>query len=187
MKPQMQTKFGRGEGNCTSACIASILELETEDVPNFALAGYDWVEACQKWLNERGWQMIQLRFENGDQLAHTWFTPGIYTIMGGVSPRSTKDDVFHHAVVGLTDCWGVWIEHDPHPSNDGIILSKEIWVDLIVPLQPKAVDGNAVLIDFLQRVKERAERTIEETNVVTGAHWLALKQVANEMGVKTDI
>lgn len=44
-----------------------------------------------------------------------------------------------------------------------------------------------IITDFLQRVKARAERTIEETNVVTGAHWNALRVVAQEMGVETDI
>lgn len=136
MKPQMQTTFGRGEGNCTSACIASILELETEDVPNFALALYDWVDECQKWLNGRGWQMIQLRFENGEQIEKTWFTPGVFVVLGGLSPRATKDDPYHHSVVGETACWGIAIVHDPHPSGDGIILSREVWVDLIVPLPP---------------------------------------------------
>lgn len=44
-----------------------------------------------------------------------------------------------------------------------------------------------IIEEFLERVKERALRNIEESGITTGAHWNALRQVAKELGVETDI
>ena len=42
-------------GDCLRACVASVLELPYEAVPQFAVAD-DWVERLQEWLAPRGTQ-----------------------------------------------------------------------------------------------------------------------------------
>lgn len=59
-----QTKQGLGRGNCFAACVASILEMHIEDVPNIETLyecskgehGELWVEVLTVWLAEKGWQ-----------------------------------------------------------------------------------------------------------------------------------
>ena len=48
-----QTKFGM-EGNCFSACIASILGLSIEQVPEFTEEAGGWFFRWQVWLKQYG-------------------------------------------------------------------------------------------------------------------------------------
>jgi hypothetical protein len=41
MKPVFQTRYGEGRGNCFQAALASILDLELEEVPDFVSAYRD--------------------------------------------------------------------------------------------------------------------------------------------------
>lgn len=57
MKPVCQTIFGTGRGNCFAACVASILELPIEEVPNFCAdtpEGENWYPPFQAWAAARG-------------------------------------------------------------------------------------------------------------------------------------
>lgn len=106
MKPTMQTKFGAGKGNCFSACLASILEIPLELIPNFC-AEYpsDWLNKTNEWLAGLGLVLIDFNVES----VPDWDT---YWIASGLSPRLTCD----HSVVYRADA----MVHDPHPSGDGL-------------------------------------------------------------------
>lgn len=57
MKPVFQTRTGADTGNCTEACIASVLECELRDVPDLCECGTrrpDWDECLRAWLRSRG-------------------------------------------------------------------------------------------------------------------------------------
>ena len=64
MRPVDQTKFGRDEGNCFGACIASLLEIPIDDVADLqeaceACDGDDskhWYVELEKWLRPRGYR-----------------------------------------------------------------------------------------------------------------------------------
>jgi histidinol-phosphate phosphatase family protein len=116
MKPIDQTKFGMPEGNCFSACIASILHVQLSDVPAFCKYE-DWWERFTVWLKERGLWAVPLKYNEE-------FPPAGFHILSGKSPRGD----FQHSVVAL----GNDIVHDPHPSRVGI----ETRVDqiLIIPI-----------------------------------------------------
>jgi hypothetical protein len=90
-------------GNCVAACVASLLELDLADVPNFVAVEGDWWMEFQWWLHKRGWVALEL---DGD---YRW--PG-YSAASGKSPRGD----FKHLVLYLD---GKLI-HDPHPSGAGI-------------------------------------------------------------------
>jgi hypothetical protein len=56
--PVEQTTDEPGEGNCFAACIASVLEVRIEDVPNVHLdSPEDW-HTVQAWLAQRNLAMI---------------------------------------------------------------------------------------------------------------------------------
>jgi len=115
MRPVDQTTFG-GEGNCVSACIASILEAPIEEVPFFfGPPDVGWLRA-HTWLWRRGLHLLQV-----DTRAD-WIVCG-YMVLEGPSPRGLG-----HAVVGYA---GV-MTHDPHPSRGGLVSVESARV--LVPL-----------------------------------------------------
>lgn len=108
MKFVDQTTFGEENGNCFSACIASILELNIEEVPTF-VAEKNWYKAFTEWLKPRGYYSMYWNIKDYDESFLDDF--GI-CILGGQSPRGD----FLHAVVAE----GRKVIHDPHPSRNGI-------------------------------------------------------------------
>ena len=132
MKPVMQTVMGNN-GNCYSACLASILEISIDEVPNFTEADDFWT-AVRTWLRERGWGVIGAAFND-------IFTPDDldgYQIVCGESPRGLK-----HATVWLN---GKMV-HDPHPDRNGIYEAES--ADILYPLDAsvfKKVENELQLI-----------------------------------------
>lgn len=136
MKPVMQTITGTS-GNCMGACLASILELPIEAVPNFFEAGpddTDWWNALRSWLRRYGLGIITLTFENPAQWMHLRLAG--YHIVSGPSPRL---EGMHHATV--------WHQgrmvHDPHPDGTGIVKPETLDMLYLIDaerLQPRAAD-----------------------------------------------
>ena len=92
-------------GDCWRACIASLLELSVNDVPHFVGEyGNRYMEKTRKWLNERGFGLVETRYHGGYNS---------FLIASGPSPRSK--DVTHSVI------WqnGKMV-HDPHPSRAGL-------------------------------------------------------------------
>ena len=64
MKLQQQTKFGGEDapiekrGNCFAACLASIVGVDLDTVPNFCALGDTWMERANAWLGERGLMLM---------------------------------------------------------------------------------------------------------------------------------
>ena len=99
MKPvdQMFLVNRDGRGDCLRACVASILELNPLDVPDFALFGHQWLQAMICYCD--------FDLDTPDEAKGYW-------IAGGMSPRGIR-----HAVVYLDR----QMVHDPHPSRSGLV------------------------------------------------------------------
>jgi len=128
MIPVKQTVTTVPGGNCFSACIASILEMDIEDVPYFMGdleqiedPEFDWFTGFLSWLFGKGYWAIPLPLNNA------WRPDGLY-ILSGKSPRGDYD---HSVVASGTE---LTIVHDPHPDNTGILTHDDVVV--IVPLDP---------------------------------------------------
>lgn len=94
-------------GNCVQAAVASLLDMDLDDVPHFALnAG--WLEYLCTWAALNGW--LVLRHNPGYRAR--------MAIASGPSPRG-----YQHAVVML-DGEILW---DPHPSRAGLLHVTDIW------------------------------------------------------------
>jgi hypothetical protein len=109
MRPVDQTTYGALDGNCFSACVASILELPIEDVPPFVIYGGDWARYFSRWLAARDLAMTYYNAMRGDR------SPPGFSIAGGPSKRFGGRK---HACVALD---GI-VVHDPHWSRDGLPL-----------------------------------------------------------------
>lgn len=112
MTPVHQTIFDNISGNCLQACVASVLDLPIEKVPNFMLApGVEWYDTFVDYMRGRGFYPIYL---HPDVIERDGTRPYGYHLLQGKSPRGDYD----HVIVGLN---GKPV-HGPHP--DGGMLDE---------------------------------------------------------------
>lgn len=123
VKPQTQTIFGSENGNCFAACVASILNLPVEEVPNFC-ALENWVERTNDWLAPRGFFFLSVSIPEEEAVLLHLKRAGYHLIMGEAARGCL------HSVVGFA---GRTI-HDPHPSGGG--LQRAIEYGFLIPLDP---------------------------------------------------
>ena len=115
MKPVYQTKY-HPEGNCLQACLASIFDLDLEDVPEFGV-GDDWYEKFREWCLEKfGLQPV-------DIVADGSFEPRGWHLIHGKSPRGD----WNHAIVGYDGAG----RHDPHLKGNGVLKTRESYTVFI--------------------------------------------------------
>lgn len=112
MKRVEQTILYAPDGNCFAACIASILELPIENVPNFRGRDHDWWHEWQQWLQPYnlallGWSSDDL----GDEEVRADTLRG-YTIC--TVRYDSSNEGISHSVVALNGEI-VW---NPHPLRD---------------------------------------------------------------------
>jgi hypothetical protein len=112
MRPVDQTTLGGKDaeppterGDCLRACIASLLELDPQEVPHFAASDEPWSVTMNDWLGPRGLYAAGFCLAQEDE-------PPVPRIRVGPSPRGD----WCHAVVVDAD----GSEHDPHPSRAGL-------------------------------------------------------------------
>lgn len=112
MKFVKQTKVG-ADGNCLSACIASLLEIDIDSIPE--VSDYGWLEELNSWLiPNHGVEMLKVLFCD--------HYPSSATIAVGESSRRLP-----HAVIYQGDSE----IFDPHPSNDGLGGEPEYFIVLL--------------------------------------------------------
>ena len=81
MKPVFQRLFEPGKGDCTQAAVASLLEMEYEDVPHFSLLyGMQWVNYLDKFLEEHGYEIKH-------DMRNAWKPIGTQTCIKGFIKR----------------------------------------------------------------------------------------------------
>lgn len=124
MKRVKQTAFGRPHGNCFEACLASILELDLDDVPRHT--DNDWLEKINQWLR---WHFsLQLMVQSP-----YYAPPNAYIIANGSNQRDRP-----HSVVMQNGL----LVHDPNPDNGG--LSDVNNVLIFVAVNPARMQKRAV-------------------------------------------
>jgi hypothetical protein len=141
MKKVMQTKIVKQDsegniikrGNCKAACIASILEMDIDDVPNVETL-YDidngfHETVLNKWLNAKGYR---LRVANEFKTAHivgNWYhVKDKYYFVSG---RSHNGEWTHMVIYQN----GIMV-HDPHPSQKGVVFEDnpaEMYYSILEP------------------------------------------------------
>lgn len=101
-----QTDTSPGTGNCLQAAVASLLDLDLDDVPHFIL--------------DPAWEISFMDFmeANGQPVTLTKYTGEENGIAVGPTVRAT-----HHAVVMLHGATA-W---DPHPSRAGLLNVTHVY------------------------------------------------------------
>ncbi|MBY0548701.1 MAG: hypothetical protein K2W95_15635 [Candidatus Obscuribacterales bacterium] len=137
MKPVFQTvkhNPPHAYGNCYRACIASILEIDIDDIPPFETmggfndggeSGDEWWRVYTEWLAARGLLESRHPVEQGR-------VPKGYSILGGRSPRFPETG---HCVVAKDG----EIVHDP--AGVGLEQIREFWdFGVLIPLDQELVE-----------------------------------------------
>lgn len=112
MKPVFQTKAHEGDvrGNCLRASLASILEIEIEDMPAFEdMPASSWRSELERWLARQGYRLDESREKAPS---------GCHFIAVGKDRQGRT-----HAVVALE---GKMV-HDPYPGGAGIVTFERAW------------------------------------------------------------
>ena len=108
-----QDTFGQPEGNCWTACLCSILELELDDLKDVQNAH---AEQARRYLDGVEWSwdpILEVLHPHGVTLVFfpDHLPPKGYSLASGPSPRGIQ-----HSCVARD---GV-VVHDPHPSRAGL-------------------------------------------------------------------
>lgn len=127
-------------GDCFRACIASLLDMKTNDVPHFVKidmrAKISWTCTLDQWLAPQGLWYCDFPAD-----VKTWcvWTPtsGMYAIGSGKSPRRSDWD---HSVVVKLHRLGMTIVHDPHPSRAGVVDNKITLIGMLMSRRPIVKD-----------------------------------------------
>eukprot|EP01063_Lacrimia_lanifica_P031487 TRINITY_DN51_c1_g2_i1.p3 TRINITY_DN51_c1_g2~~TRINITY_DN51_c1_g2_i1.p3 ORF type:complete len:137 (+),score=34.10 TRINITY_DN51_c1_g2_i1:385-795(+) len=130
MKPVRQTDFSPGTGNALQACVATILDLDLDAVPNFITAEGGYLAAINAFVATKGLAFWKLPIPQDGPLP--WVTSAGSSVPCVVAGKSPRGD-FKHCVVGTIvghDPAGITFAHDPHPDST-MITSKE-WVGVFV-------------------------------------------------------
>jgi hypothetical protein len=124
-------------GDCFRACVAMVLKLPNEELPNFYWDSPEatWWEDFQSWLAVRNLMAVEYKLLPESVMP---FVPGVPCILVGPSLRFPGVE---HCVVGVTSTRGFHYLHDPHASEkyfDGPPTSFLFFVALRPDLLVKA-------------------------------------------------
>ena len=116
MKRIDQQIVSKKDGDCTRACLASILELPIDAVPNFMRFKKHWFKVFHNFLRVLGYEYIGLGFPlsedrpRGDKLKDT---PNVKGYVIGSVPSKNFKNIGHSVVINLKGK----IVHDPNPDK----------------------------------------------------------------------
>lgn len=120
-------------GDCLRACVATVLDLDAEQVPHFADCGASADEAlahARRWLGERGLTVACFAFPGSEPLSDVMEYMGAmnngvtWLLFGSTAKRGASDGGDHVNV-----CRGGVVAHDPAwvPTSIKTPTSAGIW------------------------------------------------------------
>ena len=123
IRPVYQTIIDQHRGDCERACVATILGMPIEDVPNFAAPEVraDLRLWMREWLRRQGYGLIETKRDLGPR---DFTYSGLYRLAAiATVPSQAFEGGWHAIVIGWRDhpeyeggleCYVV---HDPNPGN----------------------------------------------------------------------
>lgn len=130
MKKIFQTIVDKGHGNCMQAAIASLFDLELEDVPNF-IELKEGNGSVLNFMFEKGFDACSINRNRHDT---TEFLQKVAKFDGGLNgylyatvPSQTFENIGHAVIVDLD----LNIVHDPNPNQLAMKLTPDDVTDFI--------------------------------------------------------
>ena len=131
MRRVQQTILEPPHGNSLQACVASVLALPLDDVPNFVVQPDYW-RAMLEHANACGLSLLKLPLVDGKLPFAS--VPGSLCIVRGESPRHAGGG---HVIVASVASDGLSLEpvHDPHPDGK-FLVGSAAWAAFYVAREP---------------------------------------------------
>lgn len=155
MKKVYQTIYGEEKGNCFAACVASILELNIEQVPDFlGEYGDRWMYGLNEWLEQFGLAAITVAFQDDD--------PHIkkgYACAGIRTPTGSKHSVVYKDLKFVWNPQKGWEDYDAEPEDYTffVVLDPAKYMEFIekekYPLMSIGVKTNKLSDDEIARLQ----------------------------------
>jgi len=118
--PVNQTIVSKGDGDCTRACVASILELSIEQVPHFLRFKEIWFNHLTSFFWTQGYKFEGTAYlfkpKTGMSRKHChslYKTPSIKGFFIATVPSKTFEDIGHSVIINKK---GI-VVHDPNPNK----------------------------------------------------------------------
>lgn len=120
----MQTRFGPKAGNCFSACLATLLGIGIDEVPEEDLTWMEGIpsfEQVNAWVRPMGLAYFEVLWDDRS------FVPldGVLGIAIGPGPRGCNHAVVVQVRKDEITCYLHFL-HDPHPSGKYLISVDQI-------------------------------------------------------------
>jgi len=131
MKAVHQTIVNTTNGNCMQASVASILDLELDQVPKFVeMEGDQWFWGIVSFMESFGYQYkgyCSDQFNDSFSMSDLQKFIGIdgYFLTSGKSPRFNCG---HMTVYKLEEDGSFNLAHDPHESGSGILDISDVLI-----------------------------------------------------------
>ena len=118
MIPIDQTIVSRGDGDCTRACVASILDLTIEQVPHFLRFKDTWFNHLTSFFWTMGYRSEGTAhlYKEGKSKPHChslYKTPSIKGYFIASVPSKTFENIGHSVIINKK---GI-VVHDPNPNK----------------------------------------------------------------------
>lgn len=133
MKKVYQTLVDNKRGNCMQAAVASLLELELEQVPNFIEAGEEWGKIWFGFWKDQGLEDYPV--EISKDVHDTTLLKRVAEFDGGFNgyfyatvPSQTFEDTTHAVIVDKN----LKVVHDPNPNQKALELNPEDVLSILV-------------------------------------------------------
>jgi len=128
MKKVLQTIVDKGRGNCMQATVASLFDLELEQVPNFIELKENWFEVMCEFFRKNGCKSLNPFYKSShtssfylDALKHDGGVNGYFYAVVPSQTFAPEDGVTHAVVVDSE----LNIVHDPNPNQLALKLKPE--------------------------------------------------------------
>jgi hypothetical protein len=133
MKKVFQTIVDKKHGNCMQAAVASLLELELEQVPNFISYGEDWGKVWWNFWDEKGYSYYPttiVKSKRGtEELKNVAkFDKGINGYFYATVNSQTYSDGTHAIIVDEN----LNVVHDPNPNQLALKLTPDDILSIMV-------------------------------------------------------
>lgn len=110
-------------GNCWTACIASIIECDIDEIPHFMRDSEYPITDTIKWLDDKGYSYIE--FADKGLIEYAQMQYWGYHLICGPSPRFSN---VYHSVVGYNG----EPYFDPHPDETMLDSNTDNWIYIFI-------------------------------------------------------
>ena len=126
MKKVYQTIVHKEHGNCMQAVVASLFELELDQVPNFIELGDKWFSEYMDFFKERGYDVCYIHRNRNHDTTQSLiniakFDGGINGYFDATVKSQTLEGVTHAVVINSD----LNIVHDPNPNERALKLTPD--------------------------------------------------------------